>query len=178
MQVPDSRARVGSRSAVVELVREEPEEDAVDPRLVAPIGAAADTLTHPADTLRVPEAELVEAIDLHLEAMEAELDAGSPSVPIPGPGSTARPLTAAIRERRLTSSHDIVPTGSPSASITRTPKPSGSRCERATRSAIASGVDARETARKGSTSPCAASAARNGTSSSVARLEETSMPPR
>jgi len=40
------------------------------------------------------------------------------------------------------------------------------------------GFDARETARKGSTSACAASAARNGTSSSVARLEETSMPPR
>ncbi len=94
------------------------------------------------------------------------------------PGSTAKPLTAAIRERRLTSSHDIDPAGSPSVSITSTPKPSGSRCERATRSAIASVVDARETARNGCTSASAASAARNGTSSSVAGLRVTSTPPR
>src|SRR4029078_3285231 len=56
-----------------DLVLDQPEEDAVHPRLVAPVGPAPHSFAHPAGALRVTEPALVEAVELHLEAMEATL---------------------------------------------------------------------------------------------------------
>src|SRR5262249_13581496 len=58
----------------VEVFAEEREHHAVRPVAVTEVGLSLDALAHEAGTLGVSDRALVEAIDLQLEAMKAELD--------------------------------------------------------------------------------------------------------
>ena len=80
----------------VEVLLDEPEQHAVDPRVVAPVRLAADALADPSGALRVAQRALVEAVDLHLEPMEAgsrmrcRWSARAASTPTPRPRSAGR----------------------------------------------------------------------------------------
>src|SRR6187401_1360132 len=86
-QAPDPRARIPgagrslealasrSRASLLlgELVGEHAVEDAVDPLLVAPVRLAAGPLAREARSLGVTHRTFVEAVDLHLYSVKAEL---------------------------------------------------------------------------------------------------------
>src|SRR4029453_9684430 len=55
--------------AAVEILGEQSAQDAVDPAVVAAVGAAPDPLAHEADPLGVGGGAVVEAVDLELEAV-------------------------------------------------------------------------------------------------------------
>src|SRR6185436_20757769 len=62
-----------SRLPVRDVFDDESVQHAVDPLVVAPVRLAAHTLVDEAGALRMPHGPLVEAVDLHLQAVEAEL---------------------------------------------------------------------------------------------------------
>ena len=129
--------------------------------------------------LRMAHRALVEAVDLHLEAMEAEL---VEEVPLEEPRGRVGDLRAAEvrdarRDRRDSRcgcggsprSKRIVPARSPSTSMTKTPNASGSASERSISARISSRPFARTAARNGSTSSCVTSSTRKSASSARAR---------
>ena len=59
--------------ASLEILGDEPVQDAVDPLVVAPVGLAANTLAREAGALGVAHRALIEGVDLELDAMEAQL---------------------------------------------------------------------------------------------------------
>src|SRR5262249_47948885 len=89
-------------------------------------------------------------------------------------GCTARPVSRAIRLRAFVRSKVSVPVRPPSASITKTPKASGSRSERSISARTASWSLERTAARKGSTSSCVSNSTRKSASSTPARRSRTS----
>src|SRR5439155_7418586 len=58
----------------LEVLADQPEDDAVDPLVVAPVRLAADALLDEAGPLGMALGALVEAVDLELEPVEAELE--------------------------------------------------------------------------------------------------------
>ena len=57
----------------LEILRDQPEEDAVDPLVVSPVRLSANALAREACSLGVAQRALVEAVDLELEAMEPQV---------------------------------------------------------------------------------------------------------
>ena len=94
--------------------------DAVDPPVAAAIRLPLHALLDPADTLRVPLRPLVEAVDLHLQTVEAEVEDQvaleearglSPRCPPRKSGWTASRSRCAMRLRMFTRLKPIVPGG-------------------------------------------------------------------
>ncbi len=74
VRAPHGLRRAGlTAQARVEVLRDEPEQHAVDPLVVAPVRLAPHALADPPGALGVPERALVEPVDLHLDPMEAEV---------------------------------------------------------------------------------------------------------
>ena len=102
--------RASSPDGRLEVLLDEAEQHAVDPLAVPPVRLAADALAHPPRPLGVAQRALVEAVDLHLDPVEAELakqvalerprrvDADAPPAEA---GAIASPPTEAIRERAV-----------------------------------------------------------------------------
>ena len=67
-------ARGALGRAAVEVFLDDAEVDAVHPLVVPPVRLAADTLADPPRSLGVAEGPVVEAVDLHLDAMEPEVE--------------------------------------------------------------------------------------------------------
>src|SRR2546428_14119963 len=58
----------------IEVLADEPVDDAVDPLVVAPVGLAADALEHEPRALRVDPGPLVEPLHLELEPVAAKIE--------------------------------------------------------------------------------------------------------
>src|SRR6478672_6318621 len=71
------------RGPVVEILRDQPVEDAVGPAVAVSVGVAPNALALVPRQLRVRLRALVEALDLQLEAMEAQI---ADQMPLHQPG--------------------------------------------------------------------------------------------
>src|SRR5438270_2642099 len=72
-----TRCQAGSAEwlcAGLEILPEQPVEDAVDPVAVPPVRPPPDALANEADPLRVAHRPLVEAVDLELQAVVVEVE--------------------------------------------------------------------------------------------------------
>src|SRR5437868_9701314 len=72
-----TRCQAGSAEwlcAGLEILPEQPVEDAVDPVAVPLVGASPDAFTDEADPLRVAHRPLVEAVDLELQTVVVEVE--------------------------------------------------------------------------------------------------------
>ena len=123
-------------SSVAEILTKEPEEHAVDPGAVPPVRLAPHSLADKARSLRMADRPLVEAVDLEPraggsrgrrsdvagKASRRVCEIASPGVRVDCQPAEARDATT----RRSAARRRSVPARAPPASITNTPKASGS----------------------------------------------------
>ena len=66
--------RLAVRLALLQILADQPEEDAVDPLAVSPIRLSLHSLAHEAHALRMTDRPLVEAVALELHAVVVEIE--------------------------------------------------------------------------------------------------------